>query len=543
VTVVALIPIVPRALSLPGVERLNQELQKELTRRRETAESLRASEDSFRLLVDGTRDYAILKLDRQGHVVNWNPGAQRIYGYDSDEIIGRHFSCFYSAEDVTRGKPQGELDTALANGQYSEEGLCIRKDGAEYWAQVTITAMFDRAGNHVGFWKITRDISERKRAERELRDSEVRIRSIVETAVDAIVTIDHRGAIDSFNPSAERLFGYSAREVLGQNVKMLMPPPFSAEHDQYIVNFLTTGVKKIIGIGREVTGLRKDGAAFPMELAVSEMVIGDKRMFTGIVRDISERKRAQQDLHTLNEELEKRVRRRTEQLEAVNSELEAFSYSVSHDLRAPVRALVGFSKILLEEHAARLNEEMNHSLQRIHENAEQMGRLVDDLLAFSRLGRRAVSKQHLHPGDMVQRIIDNLSTANADRQLRFHVGELPECQADAALLQQVFTNVLDNAVKYTRKRDAAEIEVGGEKRDGECVYFVRDNGAGFDMRYADKLFGVFQRLHRAEEFEGTGVGLAIVQRIIQRHGGRVWAEAAVDQGAKFTFTLPETAHD
>jgi light-regulated signal transduction histidine kinase (bacteriophytochrome) len=144
---------------------------------------------------------------------------------------------------------------------------------------------------------------------------------------------------------------------------------------------------------------------------------------------------------------------------------------------------------------------------------------------------------------MVQRIIDNLSTANADRQLRFHVGELPECQADAALLQQVFTNVLDNAVKYTRKRDAAEIEVGGEKRDGECVYFVRDNGAGFDMRYADKLFGVFQRLHRAEEFEGTGVGLAIVQRIIQRHGGRVWAEAAVDQGAKFTFTLPETAHD
>ncbi len=223
--------------------------------------------------------------------------------------------------------------------------------------------------------------------------------------------------------------------------------------------------------------------------------------------------------------------------EAVNSELDAFSYTVSHDLRAPVRAMIGFTRILMDEHGDEFSDEVKHSLDRVLNNAEQMGQLVDDLLAFSRLGRQSLKKQSVAPAVLVRQALEVLSAAQAGRHVELTLEELPGCEADPILLQQVYSNLLGNALKYTRLRETAVITVGSEQRDGECVYFVRDNGVGFDMQYADKLFGVFQRLHRVDEYEGTGVGLAIVQRIIHRHGGRVWAEAALDRGATFFFTL------
>jgi signal transduction histidine kinase len=233
-------------------------------------------------------------------------------------------------------------------------------------------------------------------------------------------------------------------------------------------------------------------------------------------------------------ELERQLR---EQAEAANQELEAFAYSVSHDLRAPLRAINGFSIILSSEHATELSPEARRYLGLIAENARQMDRLIDDLLAFSRLGRQALQKQRVLPADLVQEALNDLQKERAGRQVEFLVGKLPACQADPMLLKQVYANLLSNALKFTRTRDVARIEVGCEQTDDGFVYYVRDNGVGFDMRYADKLFGVFQRLHGEQEYEGTGVGLAIVQRIVHRHGGRVWAEAAVDQGATFSFTL------
>jgi signal transduction histidine kinase len=248
-------------------------------------------------------------------------------------------------------------------------------------------------------------------------------------------------------------------------------------------------------------------------------------------------------LQRAHDELEQRVIERTAQLEAANRELEAFSYSISHDLRAPLRAINGFARILLKEHAADLGEEAQEYCELMRDNAQHMGQLIDDLLAFSRLSRQPLSKQMVAPAELVRQARQDLRAMQEDRHIDFRIGALPPCQADPALLKQVLVNLLSNALKFTSQREVAVIEVGCRQAGGENVYFVKDNGVGFNMAYVDKLFGVFQRLHRAEEYEGTGVGLAIVQRIIHRHGGRIWAEAAVNQGATFFLTLGgETGH-
>jgi light-regulated signal transduction histidine kinase (bacteriophytochrome) len=261
--------------------------------------------------------------------------------------------------------------------------------------------------------------------------------------------------------------------------------------------------------------------------------------FHGAVMDITARKQAEEEVHRLNADLEERVVERTAQLESANKELEAFSYSVSHDLRSPLRAIDGFSQAVIEDFGPQLPGEGQGYLKTIRDEAQRMGRLIDDLLAFSRLSRVPLSKRNVDTGDLVRGVLDDLKPQRDGRTIDLRAGELPACSGDASLLKQVWINLLSNAFKYTLKRDAVVVEIGSRVQDGETVYFVRDNGSGFDMRYAGKLFGVFQRLHRADEYEGTGVGLALVQRIVNRHGGRVWAEAAVDQGATFYFTLAE----
>jgi light-regulated signal transduction histidine kinase (bacteriophytochrome) len=234
---------------------------------------------------------------------------------------------------------------------------------------------------------------------------------------------------------------------------------------------------------------------------------------------------------------ERALAARTEALSAANKELEAFAYSVSHDLRAPLRSMSGFAQILLEEHGKDLPQDARHEVDMIVDSAREMGQLVDDLLAFSRLGKQPLALQQVDPEEMARRVYEELESQGKGRDVRIRFGPAPACQADPNLLKQVYMNLLGNALKYTRKKPRAEIEVGWTDTGGGA-YFVKDNGVGFDMRHADKLFGVFQRLHRAEEYEGTGVGLAIVKRIVTRHGGRVWADAAIDKGAAFFFTLP-----
>ena len=252
--------------------------------------------------------------------------------------------------------------------------------------------------------------------------------------------------------------------------------------------------------------------------------------------------RLYQALETAKEDLERRVVERTAQLKAANNELESFSYSVAHDLRAPLRAMDGFSRLVVEDFAPLLPDEAQRYLHLVRENAQQMGHLIDDLLTFARLSRQPVNRQPVHTADLVEQVVKDLQHDREGRAVHIAINDLPVCQADPALLRQVFANLLSNALKFTRTREEARIEVRSQTDDGEPVYVVKDNGVGFDMQYMGKLFGVFQRLHRAEEYEGTGVGLAIVQRIIHRHGGRIWAEAEVDKGAAFYFTLGGDSH-
>lgn len=259
--------------------------------------------------------------------------------------------------------------------------------------------------------------------------------------------------------------------------------------------------------------------------------------------EMAERRRTDDALRQLNVDLEQRVADRTEELGAANKELEGFSYSVSHDLRAPLRAVIGFSKMLLEDHGEQLDAEARRKVDVIREDAEHMGMLIDDLLAFSRLGRKAIQLTEVNMTELAQSVYDNLRRQTPDQHAEFRLGKLPPASGDRALLGQVWTNLLSNAMKFSSKRDGALIEVSAISNEQEYIYFVRDNGAGFDPRYQAKLFGVFQRLHDASEFPGTGVGLALIQRIVVRHRGRVWAEGKPGEGATFYFTLPREQND
>jgi PAS domain S-box-containing protein len=270
---------------------------------------------------------------------------------------------------------------------------------------------------------------------------------------------------------------------------------------------------------------------------------GDVREWIGTVTDVDDQRHAEDELRKLNAELERRVLERTSELEAANKELEGFSYSVSHDLRAPVRAVAGFSKLLWDGHADGLDAEGQRKLGIIQNEAQRMGVLIDDLLAFARLGRQAIQRVDLDMRDLGQRMFDRLSAQHLGPPPEFRLGALPRAQGDRVLLEQVWANFISNALKFSAKRDRPSIEIGAISDEKEHIYFVRDNGAGFDPRYKSKLFGVFQRLHDAAEFAGTGVGLALVHRIVTRHGGRLWADGKPDEGATFYFTLPKERID
>jgi PAS domain S-box-containing protein len=744
-----------------------------LAEKSETA-TLESDEERFRLLLESIKDYSIVMLDPEGLVTTWNKGAERIKGYRSDEIVGRHFSQFYTQADLAQEKPRHMLAVAVAEGRSENEGWRLRKDGTRFWAEVVITPIYKDNGRLSGFSKVTRDVSGRREAERKFKDlleaapdamvvvnpdgeivllnlqaekqfgyrrdellgqkvkniipegfaerlladglrsaedalaqqigtgleltgrrkdggefpieimlsplesaegilvtaairdisvrkaaekhlaqMEGRYRGLLEAAPDAMVVVNPDGEIVLLNLQAEKQFGYRRDELLGQKVKNIIPEGFAERLIADDLRSAEDALAQQIGTGLELTGRRKDGGEFPIEIMLSPLESAEGILVTAAIRDISVRKAAEKHLAQmesryrglleaapdamvvvnpggeivlLNLQAEKQfgyrrdellgqkvkniipegfaerliaddlrsaedalaqqigtgleltgqrkdggefpieimlsplesaegilvtaairditerkrhemaLQEKNDELQVAVNELDAFSYSVSHDLRAPLRAIDGFSQILLKQYGALLSGEPRKYLQRVRDNTVQMGHLVDDLLRFSRLGRQPLAKQLVPTVTIVEQALREARQQVPERSVNVHVGDLPPVWGDAALLKQVFMNLIDNAFKYTRLRDNAVIEIDSRKIGDEQVFVVRDNGVGFDMQYADKLFDVFQRLHRAEDFAGTGVGLAIVQRIIQRHGGRVWAEATVERGAAFYFT-------
>ena len=362
--------------------------------------------------------------------------------------------------------------------------------------------------------------------------------AVVESTDDAIYSMTLDGVILTWNLAAEQMYGYSAADMSGAS-GMLLVPPDSLDEASEILARLRRG-EHITHY--ETVRLRKDGRRLNVSLTISPITDASGRVIaaSAIARDITRRIEAEAALQRLNADLEERVAQRTRELQAMNEELEAFSYTVAHDLRAPLITIAGFAEILLEDSAGELEADSQRRLRLIADNTRRMGRLIDDLLAFARLGRRPVAESVVQPAEIARRAWAELDGVRGGRRVELVIGDLPPCRADGALLQQVFVNLLGNALKFTRGRDRPLIEVGRRaEAEGphECAYFVRDNGPGFDPRYAHKLFKIFQRLHSTDEFEGTGIGLATVHRIVLRHGGRVWAEGDIGKGATFFFTL------
>jgi PAS domain S-box-containing protein len=356
---------------------------------------------------------------------------------------------------------------------------------------------------------------------------------------DAVITVNASGSVKSFNPAAGKLFGYTTDQVVGHDIKMLMPEAHRHALDGYLERYPHTGQPYLKGLELEVTALRSNGDVFPMELRISEFYLEGSRQFIGSMRDISERRLARDEILGLNASLEERVLQRTAQLQAANRELESFSYSVSHDLRTPLSSIDGFSGLLGKEIAAGApSERSQHYLTRIRAGVVQMGELIDAMLALAQLSRTSLHLGSVDLSGLARKVLNVCHEREPDRQVALDIQPDLVVQGDALLLRQVLDNLLGNAWKFSGKQAQARISFRCESAaDGEAVYAVRDNGAGFDMAYSEKLFGAFQRLHTAAEFTGTGIGLATVQRIVARHGGRVWAESAPGRGATFYFTL------
>jgi PAS domain S-box-containing protein len=618
-------------------------------------ESLRASEERFRSLVETTSDW-VWEIDRSGAYTYASPKVNELLGYAPEEMIGKTPFDLMPPDET---KHVSAIFRDIVAGQRPFERLentARHKDGRLVVLETSGVPFLDANGGLLGYRGIDRDITERKRVEMALQESEEKFRSIVENALASIFAVDEAYHFVYANDELCRLLGYSREELLGMDFREALTDDSRAlVADRYIrrqrgeqlpfryeINVMRRDgqvrhVEMSVTVVRDATGrprtmgqlvditerkraeeaLResderfrlfmhhfpglayiKDSATrvifanqkfmtylniFPSEILgqtnqdifpteFAEQIAADDRrviesgqseeieehyggriwsthkfvlpqpdrspLLGGFTLDITERKLAEEEIRRLNDELEQRVVQRTAQLEAANRELEAFAYSVSHDLRAPLRALDGFSRILLGDYALQLPSEAARYLERILANVQQMSRLIDDLLKFSRLSRQPLTKQRVELAELVHQVIEALDSEREGRLVEIVVEELPPCQGDPALLRQVWVNLVSNALKFTRQREVARIEVGCQTNaEGEQAYFVKDNGVGFDMQYANKLFGVFQRLHSAEDYEGTGVGLAIVQRIVHRHGGRVWAESVPGEGATFCFTL------
>ncbi|HBB96467.1 MAG TPA: hypothetical protein DC054_13855 [Blastocatellia bacterium] len=502
----------------------------DVTEYRQAEEKLRRSQQQLAGIIGSAMD-AVITVDDDQRIILFNAAAERMFLFPAEDAIGQPLDQFIP--ERFRATHKGHID-GFGKTQVTRRGMGalgalygLRADGEEFPIEASISQI-ESDGRKL-YTVILRDISERKRADEAIRE-QARILDL------APITIrDLKGRVLLWNTGAEQMYGWTSEEAVGKVAHELKHTKFPRPLEEIKARLLAHGHWE-----GEVTHTRKDGQQI---VVASHWVLhrdeqGKPKAILEVNNDITERKQAEHEVRRLNEELEQRVADRTAQLQAANKELEAFSYSVSHDLRAPLRHIDGFSQALLEDNAEQLDEAGKQNLNEVRSASQEMARLIDDLLQLARVSRGEMHREEVNLSELAHSVIEELKTLNVKRNVTTEIKEGLVTSGDKRLLRVMLINLLGNAWKFSSHREQAEVTFSRDRQNGESFYFVRDNGAGFDMTYANKLFGAFQRLHTAGEFEGTGIGLATVQRIISRHGGRVWAEGAVNQGATFYFTLP-----
>ncbi|MBX9678472.1 MAG: PAS domain S-box protein [Gemmataceae bacterium] len=512
---------------------INERLLREIATREKVEADLRANEEHQRVLVEQVKDFAIFRLDIEGKPTTWNEGVCRVLGFEEDEFVGRHVTPdMFLPEDVRAGIPERELEYAAQHGAASNDRWMRRKDGAAFWASGMTTRLLDHAGKLIGYTKVLRDLTEKKLAEDAAMEASARLKAIVDTAVDGIITIDGHGMIESMNPAALKLFGYPSNEVVGKNVAVLMPKPDSGEPDAFLAEYYRTGEPKTIGPNREVAARRSDGSTFLAELAVSETRLDGRRVFTGIVRDVTERKLVEAEMHDAD-------RRKNE-----------FLATLAHELRNPLAPIRNGIYMLRVSQEQQNTEMFDSTLNMMDGQIRHMVRLIDDLMDLSRISRGKVQlrKDRIELAWAINDAVETSRPAIEERQHNLVV-ELPDqpiyLDADTVRVSQVLANLLNNAAKYTEPGGTIRLSARCEpEAKGMCDYAVlrvADNGIGIPPEQLPNIFELFVQVDRASKYApgGLGIGLSLVRGLVELHGGTVEAHSeGSGKGSEFTVRLP-----
>lgn len=462
---------------------------------------------------------SVIVTDVKGCIQYVNPAFVKITGYAREEAIGKNPRILKSGE-TPHGQYKQLWETIVSGNEWEGEFHNRKKTGEYYWVFATISPMKNEEGAITHFVAIQREITERKR-------KEVRFNAFVKNTADALIAIDEQGVVELFNPAAEKMFGYKKEEVVGENVIMLMPESYRKKHEDGLKRYLNTGKARILGTGPiELEALRKDGTAFPIELTIGDARLDEYFTFIGIIRDITERKWAEQKLiHSM------------EELSRSNAELQQFAYVASHDLQEPLRMITSYTKLLERRYKDKLDSNANEYIAFAVDGAMRMQQLINDLLAYSRVTSRCRNFEPVNCTEVFNRVAKNLKIAIEESGAAITQDHLPAVMADPSQLTQLFQNLIGNALKF-RGEAPPRVHVSAEKKESEWIFSVSDNGIGIDPQYYDRIFIVFQRLHGKEDYPGSGIGLSICKKIVERHSGRIWLKSEPGKGATFYFSLP-----
>lgn len=528
-----------RVDSVPILEPQTQKVQQvmslfsDITRLKEVEDELQGRREYFRATFNQAA-IGIAHVATDGTWLRVNQKICDIVGYTHDELMSITFQDITHPDDLNIDVENVNRVLAGDIDSYTMEKRYIQKSGDIVWVDLTVSLVRDDNRTPKYFISIVQDIDDRKKTQQALIETEQQYEQTLDAINDLVLVKGPKSKILWANEAFRTYYGMSNEEMAG-----IIDAPFAEPEytEQYMIDdeaVFQTGK----ALSTEEPVKRFDGEIRYFNTVKSPIFNIEEKVIktVGVSRDITENKQNEQRMKQLNATLEKR----SQELEAINQELDAFAYTVSHDLRAPLRAIVGFSTILNKQFADDLPPKAKQHLSRVTNGAQRMGQLIDDLLEFSRMGRQTVRKQVIQPSQIIEQILLDILPGFEDREINIRYGELPICHADSGLLRIVYLNLLNNALKFTQNQPISEVEIGSIQAESDAtIYFVKDNGIGFEMQYIDKIFGVFQRLHKRDEYEGTGIGLATVQRIVHKHDGEIWAESEPNKGATFFFTVAE----